>query len=405
MPATQSLFDPAATETATVGMADKRRDALAVHVRTGRAVADLLSSAACRHLPRRAGNVFQHHGLLLSMLDITAADAAIVVATRGDRITTMWPLRFEHRYGIRIATDLAAPVAQYSDVIGEPLDERAFQALRDRLNVDHGVDAILCRGVRRDSGLASVLAGCGPVEESAAPFVDLEASGTFETYCARFSKHKSRTRRQRRRKLEAQHGSLGFAVLDGRSGHDAVAKALQWKREWLAANGLSSRVISDTRLMATLFASLDDPATHVSVLSVQDRPIAVELGFSCAGNYAAFMGAFDPAFASYSPGQEQMLLTIEWCFAQGFVRYDLLPPNDAYKLHWTRPHDEEPVSEHCVPLSSPGRLYALARRYARAPVKRTVMNLPAGWRVAARRYGPVAAGLGATAATIGMLAD
>jgi CelD/BcsL family acetyltransferase involved in cellulose biosynthesis len=149
--------------------------------------------------------------------------------------------------------------------------------------------------------------------------------------------------------------------------------------------------------------AIDDPAAHISVLSTQDRPIAVELGFSYADNYAAFMGAFDPDYASCSPGQEQMLLTIEWCFARGFSRYDLLPPRDAYKLHWAR--DEETVSDHCVPLSVAGWLYLLARRHARTPIKRTILGLPAELRVAARRYGPAAAGIGATAATIGILAD
>jgi CelD/BcsL family acetyltransferase involved in cellulose biosynthesis len=400
------MFDPVVAGAAAPGTVKDNDSAFAVAVLTGApAIAELLRSAALRQFPRRAGNGFQHDGLLQTVLRTAAKDAAIVVARRGDRIATVWPLRFEHRHGLRLATDLASPFAQYSDVIGEPFDEAAFQAVRTILREACGVDVILCRGVRRDSGLAKALAGCGVVEETAAPFVDLEAFASFEHYCTRFSKQTARTRRQRRRRLEAQHGALGFSVLDGRQGRDAVARALQWKREWLDANGLSSRLINARDLQDTLLAAIDDPAAHVSVLSAQDRPIAVELGFSCAGNYAAFMGAFDPDFASYSPGQEQMLLTIEWCFAQGFARYDLLPPRDAYKLHWAREHDEERVSDHCVPLSLAGALYALARRYARTPVKRTVLSLPAGLRVAARRYGPAAAGIGATAATIGMLAD
>lgn len=368
-------------------------------------LAALLTSAEVSRLKRRPGNGFQHDGFLRSSLESAADRVVVGVARRGDAIATVWPLRLVQRYGIRLATDLVSPFAQYSDVLGEPFDRDGFRIACDRLRDGFGVDAILCRGVRRDSALAEVLPESGIVEKLAAPFVDLAAFATFENYCTRFSKQTARTRRQRRRKLESQHGPIDFNVLDGRQGREAIARALQWKREWLDTNGLSSRIVHAGDLQNTLLAAIDDPATHVSVLSAQGRPIAVELGFSCAGNYAAFMGAYDPAFAAFSPGQEQMLLTIEWCFTRRFARYDLLPPRDAYKLHWTRPHDEEMVSDYCVPLSAAGAIYSLARRYARTPAKRTVLSLPAELRVAARRYGPVAAGIGATALTIGVLAD
>lgn len=380
----------------------------AVDILSGPAAASvLLSSAATGPGSRRPGNVFHHDGLLRAVLAAASNSVAVVVVRRGDDITTIWPLRFERRYGLKLASDLAVPLAQYSDVIGEPFDEETFWSLRRRLRDGFGIDAILCRGVRKDSGLAKVLTQLrgSIVDETAAPFVNLDAFGTFENYRAHFSKQTVRTRRQRRRKLDTAHGPLHFAVLDGRDGRDALAHAMQWKRQWLQANGLSSRVVGALDQQAILLSAIESPGAHVSVLSAQGRPVAVELGFSCAGHYTAYMGAFDPEFAIYSPGQEQMLLTIEWCFAQGLSRYDLLPPRDVYKLHWTRQFDEEPVRDHCVALSSAGALYTLVRRYARAPVKRTVLGLPAGVRVAARRYGPAAAGLGATAATIGILAD
>jgi CelD/BcsL family acetyltransferase involved in cellulose biosynthesis len=193
--------------------------------------------------PQRPGNSFQHGGFLGSGLRTAADRLAVVVARRRyGRITTVWPLRFEHRYGLRIATDLTAPFAQYSDVIGEPIDAKVLRTAGARLRDEFGVDAILCRGVRRDSGLAKALATHGLVETSAAPFINLEAHGTFETYCSRFSKQTTRTRRQRRKKLEAKHGRLEFKVLNGRQGQDAVVQALRWKRDWLATNGLSSRL-------------------------------------------------------------------------------------------------------------------------------------------------------------------
>lgn len=402
MSAPQSIIhDLLAADTAP----DRAAGALAIDVVCGPAAAHVLQSLA--EVGRLRRNCFQQEGLLRSALLAATDRAAVVVARRDKEIVTVWPLRFEHRYGIKIATDLAAPFAQYSDVIGEAPDEAVFQALRARLRDGFGADAILCRGVRADSGLAGVLTASTIIDHTAAPFVDLQAFGTFENYCRRFSKQTARTRRQRRKKLESRHGPLAFSVLNGGRGRgrDALAQALTWKCQWLEANGLPSRVFGSGDQRAALLAATDDPFAHVSVLSVRDKPVAVELGFSSTGSYAAFMGAFDPDFAAYSPGQEQMLLTIEWCFAEGLVRYDLLPPRDAYKLHWTRPGDEVSVRDHCVPLSSAGWLYALGRRHARTPLKRTILGLPAAVRVAARRYGPAAAGIGATAATLGLLAD
>jgi CelD/BcsL family acetyltransferase involved in cellulose biosynthesis len=402
MPA-HTMFDQVLAALAPSGHGHEA--ALEVDVLSGPSAAAVLLGAGAPGQGCRIGNVFHHAGLMRAALAADADRAAIVVAKRGGDITTIWPLRFEQRYGVKIATDLAAPLAQYSDVIGEPLEEEAFSLLRAKLRHEFGVDAILCRGVRKDSGLAEALAHNGIVDQSSAPFVDLKTYGTFQNYCARFSKQTARTRRQRRKKLEAKYGPLHFAVLNGKAGRDCVARALQWKRAWLDANALSSRVVGARDQQAILLEAAESSAAHVSTLSVRGEPVSVELGFSGGGNYVAYMGAFDPSFAAYSPGQEQMLLTIEWCFAQGFARYDLLPPRDAYKLHWTRQLDEEPVCDHCIPLSSAGALYTLARRYARGPIKRTVLSLPTELRVAARRYGPAAAGIGASAAAIGILVD
>ncbi|WP_229266662.1 GNAT family N-acetyltransferase [Leptospira sp. severe_002] len=358
-----------------------------------------------RHHPR-PGTVFHQTDLLLEVL--TATPQALVAAfTRDGTVRTLWPLRIERRYGALVATDLASPLAQYSDVIGEPLDDDSFEALCRQLQASHRVDAILCRAVRADSGLTSVLSAMpnAGIDCDGAPFVDLLAFDGFEAYCAQFSKHTARMRRQRRRKLEEACGPLSFTVLSGRAGQAALATALQWKQQWLREQALSSRVIGAEDHEATLIAAANGPGVHVSVLEAGAAPVAIELGFANRHHYAAFMGAFDPALAAFSPGQEQMMLTLAWCFEQGFLRYDLLPPCDAYKLQWTRGRGEEPVQDFCVGLTAMGTLYKIARQHARARLKHAVLALPKDIRAKALRYGPLVAGAGATAATIGVLTD
>jgi CelD/BcsL family acetyltransferase involved in cellulose biosynthesis len=354
----------------------------------------------------RPGTVFHQTDLLLAAL-ATAPQALVATVTRAGTARTLWPLRLERRYGVLVATDLASPFTQYSDVIGEPLDDETFQTLCHQLQASHRVDAILCRAVRADSGLAPALtampnAGIG---HDGAPFVDLLAFDSFDAYEAQFSKHTQRMRRQRRRKLEKAHGPLRFTVLSGAAGQAALATALQWKRQWLRDQGLSSRVIGAEDHEATLMAAANGPGVQVSVLSAGAAPVAIELGFANQHHHAAFMGAFDPALAAFSPGQEQMMLTLAWCFEQGFSRYDLLPPRDAYKLRWTRGHSEEPVQDYCVGLTAMGTLYKIARQHARARLKQAVLALPKDIRAKALRYGPLAAGVGATAAAVGVLID
>src|SRR5690606_18812027 len=110
-----------------------------------------------------------------------------------------------------------------------------------------------------------------------------------------------------------------------------------------------------------------------------------------------------PQWARFSMGQEQMLRTIAWCFGQGFKRYDLLADADDYKLRWT--NASVGVNDFCIALSPLGNAYTLVRRMAQSPVRRRLTDLPPSVRRSARRYGPMAAGLSATAAALSLLAD
>ncbi len=106
------------------------------------------------------------------------------------------------------------------------------------------------------------------------------------------------------------------------------------------------------------------------------EPAAVELGFACRGEYIAYLGAFDPALARFSVGQEQMVRTISWCFEHSFTRYDLLAPDDPYKRFWTRDNEPVAVMDFMLPTSITGQAYALAHRYGRPLAKRMMLALP-----------------------------
>lgn len=254
-----------------------------------------------------------------------------------------------------------------------------------------------------DSGLAGAFDPAHRIENEAAPFIDIAKHAGFEDYAQRFGKQTRRNRKQRRKRLEQAHGALTFEVLRGTAGRTAIAGALAWKRQWLAAQEMTSPVLDGDTCEAVLRAACDDPSACVSVLRAGGEAIAVEIGFTAGTHYAAYLGAYDPAVARFSAGQEQMLHTIEWCFANGFARYDLLAPASAYKTGWA--DGSVAVHDYCVALSVRGNGYAMLRKLAQSPMQRRLRDLSPSVRKSARRYGLPAAGLGATAVALTMLAD
>ena len=358
----------------------------------------------------RAGNVFQSQAMLQAATRAARGLGMPVLAAcalRDGAIDTIWPLRITRDLGVSVATDLADPVSQYSDVIGTPFDNEAIAELGTMLRRNYRVDVLLARRVRADSGLDAAFADAGAaiVDTGLAPFADLAAFGNFSAYMASFSKSTARKIKQRRTRLETAAGALSFEVLQGAAARSAIETAMLWKRYWLQTQAFMSRVFDGAANEAALVEAAMGPNARTSVLSAGGRAVAIELGFTSGTHYAAYLGTFAPDLASYSAGQEQMLRTIEWCFAQDFTSYDLLPPDDGYKRHWTRGDTAHAVRDYGMALSKTGGMYLFVRRHARTRVQRTLEAIPSGLRQMVRRYGPTAIGAGAVAAAIGLLSE
>lgn len=357
----------------------------------------------------RPGNVLRSQGILRIAARHAQAHQSMSVTAcirYPDGQRTVWPLRIMRHLGRKIATDLTDPITPYSDIAGAPMRGEALALLCDKLRADYGIDALVARRVRVDGGLHLAFTERYPdsgIETATAPCIDLSAYADFDAYCSRFGKQTQRNRRQRRRRMEEECGSLAFEVACGHESADSIDTALAWKRDWLAAYELRSRIFDggvNERLLREVCA---DPSIRVSTLRSGGQPVAIEIGGVCGNHYAAYIGAFDPQWARFSMGQEQMLRTIAWCFDQGFERYDLLAAADAYKLRWT--DGSVAVTDFCIALSPQGKAYSLVRRVAQSPFRRRLNDLPPSVRRNARRYGPMAAGLSATAAALSLLAD
>lgn len=333
--------------------------------------------------------LFQRFAVSSACAEAAEADGSVVliaVLSRGGLAETLFPLRIARRLGPRIALPLAAPLGQYADVVGAPPTPTAFAALADLLAASHGVDLLHLRGVRVDGNLFAALPADAIVPDAAAaPFIELRRFANFGAYDASFSRQTRRNRRMRRQKLEAEAGPLSFMVVQGVGMRAILEQAIAWKRDWLDGAGLSGAVFETAAWRDALMKAAMSDDAFLSVLSADAQPLAVELGFADGYDYHAYLGAFDPAFARASIGQEQMLRTVEWCFRRGFERYDLSAPADAYKLGWTRTGTRTDMVDCIMPLTAIGQGYGLMHRHARPLARRMVMSLPPAVRRGARK--------------------
>lgn len=345
----------------------------------------------------RAGGVgaFERFDLIEQAAHIAeqaGAEPLVAMVKREGRVETLLPLRRERRLGVRIAVPLVYPLAQYTDVAGKALAPHELPPLCKRL-AEKGIDVLLLRKVRADSGLYEALSQHAQSQRAAenALYIDLEAYRTFAAYDASFSKRTHRTRGKRRRRLEAAAGSLSFDVLRGNDAMAAFDTALGWKRDWLADRGISSPVFDSGPWENLLRGTVSSGAAIVTALYAGGSLAAAEVGFGERTTYLSYLGAYDPKLSAFSPGQEQMSRTIAWCFEQGFARYDLLAPADDYKRQWARTDTGIAIDDYAIALTHVGRGVAELRRHIRPLVRDIYHSLSPDVRVAGGRYGVPAA--------------
>lgn len=322
----------------------------------------------------------------------TGMEPLVAVFSRNGQTTTLLPLRSERLIGARVAVPLLYPFTQYTDVIGAPLSASELGGLSEALG-KKGIDILLMRKVRADSGLHDALASGGRSQGAAetALFIDLDSFASFTSYEASFSSGTRRNRRQRRQKLEAFAGPISFEIRRGAEALQAFDTAILWKRAWLSERGMSSPVFDQGPWERLLRETVTSGAGIVSTLWAGRSLAAVEVGYGDGTRYMAYLGAFDPRLSAFSPGQEQMLRTIAWCFETGFNRYDLLAPADAYKQQWARFDTGVAIDDYAVALTPVGRGIAELRRHVRPLAREIYHRLSPEVRVAGGRYGMPAA--------------
>ena len=282
----------------------------------------------------------------------------------GSVLEAVWPLMIERkRGGLRVLRALGEPHTQYATILcrnGTLRDDQRTALVTAALSA-RTADTAVIRSVPHQSILAQVLprATDMPDMRTEAALLDLRGYATSADFFSSLDGN-HRRKRARRRNALARRGAIGFCALrpndDGFP--EAIDTCLAFKREWLARTGRYSLGLSIPGhagfLAALQSGSSGDPLAFV--LTVDGKPVAIEIGFLRHGHYYAYLGGFDWAWRDLSPGKVQMEMTVCWLIDAGATTYDLLANPTGYKETWT--NRTIALETHIADLTAWGRLYS-----------------------------------------------
>ncbi|MEV0527331.1 GNAT family N-acetyltransferase [Streptomyces sp. NPDC050439] len=210
----------------------------------------------------------------------------------------------------------------------------------------------------------------------ASPVMDIDQG--YEAYLAQL-KEKSpkftRTTRAKERRLTRDHGTVRY-VHDERD-PTVLRTLMEWKAAQYRRTGRSNRFAQAwiTQLVHQLFHTRSDQfAGLLSVLYVDEVPVAAHFGLRSERIIAQWFPAYDPAFAKYSPGLIMHLHMAEAAAADGIAYLDLGRGQKQYKDSLkTR---ELTVYEGWVALRHPAAIGHRARRAPVRALRNTVLSRP-----------------------------
>jgi CelD/BcsL family acetyltransferase involved in cellulose biosynthesis len=322
------------------------------------------------------------------------AGFSIVTGRRNGRLVLIWPLVMTRIAGLKKLSWMGEPVSQYGDALADS-EEDATDLLHTSWAyiLSLGADIISLRKIRSDAAVSRLLAETGAVRGacSNAPSLDLGSAKDFETYCRRYSaKRRSDLRRHLRCLNEA--GSITFEQHQcGEVAGELAGHAIALKRAWLTERGIIFPPLQDSRFERFFGAiALDrtrSPGIRISAVRCNGEPIGVEISLQCKDHVFGAIISHNLEFAKQGAGVVLAEYSIRTAHECGYVRFDLLPPADPYKMNWA--DGAIMVADWAAPLTRAGALYARAwLGFGRQLVKKAAVALPPwlGRTVAATYY-------------------
>ena len=310
---------------------------------------------------------FQSFDWIKSWCEIYAqpeSQVRIMVLTgyTNNRLVFVLPLSIDKMLGLKRATWLSQPIAQYGDILCDKTeDQNQWMALAITfLKRTRAIDVLQLRHVRQTSNLfpfAETQMGDGKLHERA-PYLDLTAFKTDADYDARYDSRQRKHRKKVRKALE-EMGPVNFAELKVQSEIDlALDFAIAEKRRWLKQRGRFNTTMACPKHSAFLKAlsrlQVDGARLQVTQLSAGEHKISWEASFVYNNIQYCYLTAHQAEYTDKSPGRLHFDLSQRHSLAIGVKAFDLMVPYDHYKESWSSAM--EPVNDYYLALSLPGML-------------------------------------------------
>ncbi len=218
-----------------------------------------------------------------------------------------------------------------------------------------------------------------------ASIFDLEQFQEFAQYQASISKSTRRNRNKRKNKL-AKLGAVSYQSFYAGTPEYAelVEVALGMKTHWLQQTGRNDTKLTIAGLSECLSSLSGDQETKsgaiAGALMLDDKPVAVEIGFLQRGHYYSYIGAFDWEMREHSVGKIQIEEALRWAIETGVGKYDLLAEPAGYKDSWS--NNAIPLETRVIARSWRGKLVGVMwQLHVRPKVKSFFNRLPSNWRL------------------------
>ena len=267
----------------------------------------------------------------------------VVTVWQDHKLVSLWPQQSGVTGGIKTLSWLSSPALQYGDVLIDP-DCHADEVCQTAWN------NIIMSGVADLLHLGNV-AATSPIYRFCHSIVLLLVIRNLQFWrlaslkIGRLTKQalKKTARRSRRKRYSklARAGELVFKVhVTAVEFQYLVDVAINWKCQWLEKQNWPSALMGNEKFKAFLQSTQkandqDNRRWVAGELSLDGKPIAIEIGAICGDRYISFLGAFDPDYANFSPGKIELEAMITWVHEQGIRYFDLLCVSTQYKSDWT----------------------------------------------------------------------
>ena len=318
------------------------------------------------------------------------AQLCIFVLWQGRELQAVWPMMVDRMpLGTKTLLPLTSPHAEYSNILVDKdiLGRKDLEQFIDAARAHIRYDLLSLPKIPVGSPLQSLVQGKGqlaPIDEVASIF-DLREFDDFAQYQANTSKSTRRNRNKRKNKL-ARLGHLEYRTYFADHPHYAelVAVALEMKRNWLQQTGRNDAKLTTQGLeqcVGSLFGDSNLGAgAVVGALMLDDRPVALEVGFLQNGHYYSYIGAFDWSMREHSVGKIQIEEALRWAIETGAAKYDLLAEPAGYKDSWS--NNQVPLQSRVFARTFKGYLIGVMWQiHLRPKVKALFNSIPSDWRL------------------------